>query len=330
MHNVRDRSRAGSASGVALPGSAMRRVRKVWAGIAVGLLAAWPSAARADWFCSPTEQWRQPVSRLFSAHDDTYIITGIPSDPKTSKNQVKFQLSFKFDLAPNEGPCGFFFAYTQRSLWDAYAFSSPFEDSNYNPQFFFVFGLKDISALHALPRTGKFTFLWARFGYEHESNGQGGDTSRGWDRIFVSARFVVLWGAFNPFYLTFQPKLWWPFPEKTNADIVDYVGYGELTTQLGWHHLLRNGRWQDITFGVLLRKGTVGSHGTVQLTLAYRPPWRFTSFSFYAQAFFGYDETLLHYNQRTSVFRFGISFDDRFSWTTGEPGTVERPPPPPN
>jgi len=119
MHNVRDRSRAGSASGVALPGSAMRRVRKVWAGIAVGLLAAWPSAARADWFCSPTEQWRQPVSRLFSAHDDTYIITGIPSDPKTSKNQVKFQLSFKFDLAPNEGQCGFFFAYTQRSLWDA-------------------------------------------------------------------------------------------------------------------------------------------------------------------------------------------------------------------
>jgi hypothetical protein len=68
--------------------------------------------------------------------------------------------------------------------------------------------------------------------------------------------------------------------------------------------------------------------GTVQLTLTYRLPWRFTSFSFYAQAFFGYNEALLHYNERTSVFRFGISFDDRFNWVIGEPGTVTRPPPP--
>ena len=30
-----------------------------------------------------------------------------------------------------------------------------------------------------------------------------------------------------------------------------------------------------------------------------------------------------------SVFRFGIALDDRFSWVTGEPGTVTRPPPPP-
>jgi hypothetical protein len=50
------------------------------------------------------------------------------------------------------------------------------------------------------------------------------------------------------------------------------------------------------------------------------------SFSFYAQAFFGYNETLLHYNERNSVFRFGIAFDDRFSFTTGEPGSVTRAP----
>jgi len=133
----------------------------------------------------------------------------------------------------------------------------------------------------------------------------------------------------SAFYLTLQPKLWWPFVSSDNPDLIDYVGYGELVSQIGWHYLFQSGRWQDLTLGVLLRKGTVGSYGTVQLTLNYRPPWMFTSFSFYAQAFFGYDETLLHYNQRTSVFRFGIAFDDRFSWLTGEPGTVTRPPPPP-
>lgn len=307
----------------------MRRFARAATGVVIGLLAAWPSAARADWFCSPTDQWRQPVTRLFSAHEDTYIITGIPSDPKTSTNQVKFQLSFKFDLIPNEGPCGLFFAYTQRSLWNAYAVSSPFADSNYNPQLFLVFGLKDIAGLRTLPSPGTFSFVWTRLGAEHESNGQGGENSRQWNRLFISARFVVLWGSTSAFYLTLQPKLWWPFVGNSNPDLVEYVGYGELVTQVGWHHLMENRLWQDLTLGVLLRKGTVGSRGTVQFTLSYRPPWYFTSLSLYAQAFFGYAETLLHYNERTSVFRFGISFDDRFTWETGQPGLVPRPPPNP-
>jgi outer membrane phospholipase A len=295
----------------------------------VVVLVGLPAIARADWLCTATEQWRQPITHLFSIHDENYFITGIPSDPKTSNDQIKFQFSFKFDLAPNEGPCGLFFAYTQRSLWNAYAASAPFEDSNYNPQIFAVFGLKDISSLKELPPMGKFTFLWVRFGLEHESNGQAGSTSRSWNRIFASARFIDLWGASNSYYVALLPKLWVPFVSSDNPDLIGYVGYGELTTQLGWHDLLRNGRWQDLTLGVLLRKGTVDWRGTVQLSLSYRPPWKYTSFSFYAQAFFGYDETLLHYNERTSVLRVGISIDDRFSWTTGEPGTVARPPPPP-
>jgi phospholipase A1 len=299
-----------------------------WLGCAFVVLAATPGAARADWFCSATDRWRQPVSRLFSAHDDTYIITGIPSDPKTSTNQVKFQISFKFDLTPNEGPCGLFFGYTQRALWNAYAASSPFEDTNYNPQFFFVFGLKDLSALRSLPPAGRLDFHWARLGAEHESNGKGGADSRDWNRIFISARFVLIWGG-NAFYWMLEPKIWWPFVGPGNPDLVDYVGYGEVNTDLGWHALLNDGRWQDLTLGLLLRKGTVGGRGTVQLTVRYRPPWHFTSIAFYAQAFFGYNETLLHYNERTSVFRFGFAFDDRFSWTTGEPGQVPRPPLPP-
>jgi len=305
----------------------MLRYRHLLSRALVCVLSSWPSLARADWFCSPTEKWRQPISRLFSIHEENYLITWIPSDPKTSRNQVKFQISFKFDLTPNEGPCGLFFAYTQRSLWNAYAASAPFEDSNYNPQVFFVFGLKDISALRILPPPGKFTFLWFRLGGEHESNGKGGDTSREWNRIFVAARFAVIWGSSDAFYLTLMPKLWWPFVGPGNPDLVDYVGYGELTTQVGWHALLDSGRWQDLTLSVLVRKGTVGWRGTLQVSLSYRPPWGIPSFSFYAQAFFGYNETLLHYNERNSVFRFGIAFDDRFSFTTG--GVTRAPPPPP-
>jgi hypothetical protein len=46
----------------------MRRNGVAW--LMVGVFALLPSVARADWFCSPTEQWRQPISRLFSAHED--------------------------------------------------------------------------------------------------------------------------------------------------------------------------------------------------------------------------------------------------------------------
>lgn len=300
--------------------------RLVGAAALLALVAGWPFAARADWFCSPREESRQPITRLFSIHDENYFITGIPSDAKTSNDQVKFQISVKFDLVPNEGPCGLFFAFTQRSLWNIYAASAPFEDSNYNPQIFLAFGQKDVSAMRTFPTPGKFSFIWARLGAEHESNGQAGDASRSWNRIFASAQFLILWGAADALYLTLQPKVWLPFGLTGNPDLIDYVGYGELTTQVGWHQFFDNGRWHDVTLGAMVRKGTAGSYGTLQLTLSYRPPWRFTSFSFYSQAFLGYNETLLHYNQRTTVLRFGISLDDRFSWSTGTPAAV--PPPP--
>jgi outer membrane phospholipase A len=297
-------------------------------GVVALAVAVWPASSRADWFCSAKEPWHQPVERLFSAHDDTYIITGIPSS-RTDPKQVKFQFSFKFDLTPNEGPCGLFFAYTQRSLWNAYALSSPFEDTSYNPQLFLTFGLKDLNSLGSLPTPGRFAFLWARLGVEHESNGRDGVDSRSLNQIFVSARFAIGYGSPNGPYLTLEPKLWIPFPGPGNPDIVEYIGYGQLNTEVGWHSVFGDGYWQDVNLGLLLRKGTVGSHGTVQLTLRYRPPWRVTSITFYTQAFFGYDETLLHYNQRTTTWRFGIAFDDRFNWTTGAPGHVQRPPPPP-
>jgi hypothetical protein len=126
-------------------------------GVVALAFAVWPASSRADWFCSASEPWRQPVERLFSAHDDTYIITGIPSS-RTDPKQVKFQFSFKFDLTPNEGPCGLFFAYTQRSLWNAYAFSSPFEDTSYNPQLFLTFGLKDLNSVGRPPRRDAWSF----------------------------------------------------------------------------------------------------------------------------------------------------------------------------
>src|SRR5262245_41158639 len=48
-----------------------------------------------------------------------------------------------------------------------------------------------------------------------------------------------------------------------------------------------------------------------------------------AQALCGFNDSLLHDNERASLFRFRIALDDRLTWLTGEPGTVARPLPPP-
>jgi outer membrane phospholipase A len=306
----------------------MGRGTRHWLRWLLVALATGATSARADWFCSGNDENRQPVVRLFSPHDETYIITGFPSDREKSTNQVKFQLSFKFDLLPNEGPCGFFFGYTQLALWKVWAYSAPLDDINYNPQFFFVYGAKDLDGNRKPARVGAFNFLWARLGVEHESNGKEGPDSRSWDRLFVSARFAMWFGGRGIFYFTLEPKAWLPRMGGGNPDLADYIGYGQLTTELGWHSVLQNGHWQDLMLGLFLRKGTVGSRGTLQLTLQYRPPWFIPSLSLYGQAFFGYGETLLHYNERTTAFRIGIAFDDRFSWKTGRPAGTFLPPPP--
>ena len=152
-----------------------------------------------------------------------------------------FRSASSSNLVPNEGPCGFFFGYTQRALWNAYAASSPFEDTNYNPQFFFVFGLKDISALRSLPPAGRLDFHWARLGAEHESNGKGGADSREWNRIFISARFVLVWGG-NAFYWMLEPKILVALrrPGEPRPGGLRGLRRGQHRF-LGWHVLLNDG-----------------------------------------------------------------------------------------
>ena len=55
-------------------------------------------------------------------------------------------------------------------------------------------------------------------------------------------------------YVTFEPRLWVPFvPGRDadgggNPDILDYVGLGQLKTEVGWHSLLHAnyGAWMKL------------------------------------------------------------------------------------
>lgn len=101
---------------------------------------------------------------IFSPFRDNYCITGIPFNNPDGVNSetadVRFQFSVKFrpiHLGPN---WKFYFAYTHKTVWNAFAFSksSPFHDNTYMPGIYFVRGFEK----------GRNLTL----GFEHMSNGR--------------------------------------------------------------------------------------------------------------------------------------------------------------
>ena len=70
---------------------------------------------------------------------------------------------------------GFYFGYTQNSIWDLSSESKPFRDTSYRPSFFWKW-----------ERTDDATCVdGVRFGLEHESNGGDGANSRSINTVFV-------------------------------------------------------------------------------------------------------------------------------------------------
>lgn len=228
---------------------------------------------------------------------------------------MKFQLSIKFNLVPNQSPVGVYFGFTQKSLWNLWDFngSSPFKDSNYNPSLFISYTSRPRTRVHRRADTG-VNLYWARLIGEHESNGMAGLESRSWNRISAAARL----GGYisDRLYWMVQPKAWIPFVNKTydadgggNPDLLDYVGYGQLGIELGLDSDPKANRYQQLVVGTVLRMGTSGK-GSSEAWLRWRPPCRWFAASVYLQYFVGYDESLLGYNLRANSFRFGLALDD--------------------
>jgi phospholipase A1 len=241
---------------------------------------------------------------LLTLYKDNYFLTGF-----SSTTEVKFQFSAKFDIWPNRGPHAVYFAFTLRSLWDVYRASQPFRENNYEPELLYTYyhvpGRYD-------PLAGCGFFL-ERFGFLHSSDGLGGDTSRGWNRVYGESRYACYNAARN--YILTNLELWAPLlPEHNNENITQYEGYGELSLSVGRDS--GQGALGDWDFTVHGRKGTLRrlDVGSVELDVRWRPRYgdlfRFTPY-LYGQIFSGYGETLLNYNRSLSAVRVGIGFTDR-------------------
>lgn len=239
----------------------------------------------------------------FEGYRPSYFLFG------DNEDQVLFQFSFRYNIWPTDSSLQVFFGYTQRSWWELYDFedSSPFVENNYSPELMFRWRYRTKS---------KYVegFDQLQFGYQHQSNGEDGDRSRGWDRIYVEQRFVHYFGkpALSTPSVSAYLRLWAIFAlDPFNEDIADFAGPGELIVNMTSGDT-RIGR---VSAELLLRKGGYNlrfDNGSIQAGLRWLPAWppwvKFTP-GIYLQGFFGTFQSLERYNIRDDAIRVGVYFE---------------------
>ena len=260
------------------------------------------------------EQANKDNPNVIASHKRNYLLpftyndnpNGEPFENLTKNNtldnfEAKFQLSFKAPIAESllVEKDMLFFGFTIQSYWQMYnsELSSPFRETNYQPELFYGF-INDFDV-------GDWTNVVNVIGFEHQSNGKPQPLSRSWNRIY--AQFV--WENDN-WITTFKP--WYRIPEdnKTevnqpdgddNPDIDKYMGHFEFSSAY---------KWDSQTFGVMFRNNLrANNRGAIQLDWTFPMGRRFKG---YAQYFNGYGESLIDYNHSLQRIGIGVLLTDVF------------------
>jgi outer membrane phospholipase A len=234
----------------------------------------------------------------FSQNEPMYFIYG-PKAPG-----AKFQFSFAYRLLGEPSGLGtnsparrgLHVGYTQRSLWDITADSSPFYDTSYMPEI-----LYESQTVLASPSAGGFQFLGYQVGLRHESNGQQGANSRSLNIGYV--RPILSFGRLDGWRLLILPRVFaYVGDVRDNPDIRDYRGNAEVVASLS--------RNDSIGLSLTGRLGHGGQKGSLMtnLTIPIHSEllYNFATF-FLVQYWTGYGESLRDYNKQTSTVRAGFS-----------------------
>ena len=181
-------------------------------------------------------------------------------------------------------------AYTQKSFWQTSKHSSPFRETNYEPEVFIQFPYKENTLLKAY----KLSLL-------HSSNGKNDENSRSWNRIYLE-------GYFQFSNLFFIPKIWLRLPETSsdddNPNIQEYYGSGDLTFLYAYKKHI---------FELMLRnnlKLDEQNKGAAELNWTFPLPEIFSTTNTYGllQIFSGYGNNLIDYDKEIHKIGLGIAF----------------------
>lgn len=222
----------------------------------------------------------------FTMYMDNYFITGMPTNKKTTKHNAdaKFQISVRQRLTKTILPFNTFLilTYTQKAFWNLYEESCPFVDCNYNP---------GLTLGKPLIHNNQFKGM-ASIAFEHESNGKDSLDSRSWNYFVLSGMYF-----FN-MNISVQGKLWAGWLSDNNRDLYKYRGYGLMVINY------RNTNDRIGISAVINPRRKIGNFNT-QLDVSFKINPKSNQYLF-VQWYNGYGESLLAYNQHTSMIRLGI------------------------
>jgi phospholipase A1 len=254
-----------------------------------------------------------------SAHKVNYF--SINQLPGNNNAQIKFQISMKVQvLEPNLYVLKYdifpaYVSYSQKSLWNVGQKSQPFEESNYNPEFFL-----DYSVNFAILNRFKLGSIVIS-PIEHESNGLAGIQSRSWNRQYVLIRFVLeskekleITNSFLPDKALLYVKFWYASSysdEDTylqsignNNKFLDYMGYGEIGISV--RNFLWGGSLKDHQLD--LKTLIFQNVNKYSYEFEFRQQLPNINFALYMQYWYGYGETLLRFDQFGHRGFVGLSF----------------------
>lgn len=224
----------------------------------------------------------------YSGHEASEKIRGREYSP----TEAHFQLSLKFPI--DQGVFfendALFATYTQESFWQIYQNSAPFRETMYEPEL--VYGVNAEYDLFKDLRLEAVTM-----GVNHQSNGQGGDLSRSWNRVFVAGVLASGdWGL--------SLKRWFRIPESDseddNPDLDRYVGLTELS-------MAYKKQGHVVTFRSRNHLESRFKRGNLQVSWSFPIGERYKG---YILARTGYGDTLADYKERSERIGIGISIND--------------------
>lgn len=211
--------------------------------------------------------------------------------------ETKFQFSFKADIGSKSEidfwglkSLRFWGAYTQQSNWQMFNArnSSPFRETNYEPELIASFGTGNDSGLKLV-----------NLGWSHQSNGQTLPGSRSWNRVYLQ-------GGWEKGNVSVMARGWWRIPENIlkddNPDISDYIGRADMA--LRWEP---NDKSQAVALLLRNNLSIVNNRGFLQLDWSMPLPLG-NSARMHAQLTSGVGESLIDYNHRQTTLGVGFSF----------------------
>jgi len=271
-----------------------------------------PSLLRGRFVAEP----HRPNFLLATYQHDPNVAPFLVTDPEADlqHQEIKFQISLKvsfwndiiFGARGDRFGNGLdaWFGYTQQSFWQAFNFdrSSPFRESNYEPEFGITYRSQNAGTTASVYELGEFRLSSISVGAAHQSNGRGGTLSRSWNRIW----FLVDM-EYRPW--SFRIKPWFRIHEAkgddNNPDIQEYMGRAEFQV------LYTYGKRRNRQLSVLLRNNLRehDNRSGYQIDWSFPFPWG-EKFKSYLHFYNGYGESLIDHDVRTRRIGVGALVND--------------------